>query len=141
MLRDFQTSDFDAVIALLHAGGVGHYPNDPERDLARIIEAQESRIFVYEENGLGGVIVASNDGRRGWLYYLSVREDLRKQGIGSRLMRHAEDWLRSRGVPKVLFLVRDDNLEKTARLYHELGYREEACTCFGRWLVEPPKET
>ena len=81
--------------------------------------------------------MASNDGRRGWLYYLSVREDLRKRGIGSRLMRHAEDWLRHRGVPKVLFLVRNDNLEKTAKLYHELGYQIEACTCFGRWLNEP----
>lgn len=137
MLRDFLPADFDAAVELIHACGLGHAPNDPERDLERILAAPASRIFVFDENGsVAGLVVAANDGRRGWIYYLAVSHELRQRGIGQALLHHAEEWLRSCGVPKVLLLVRDTNL-KVMEFYRSFGYQEEPCTCMGHWIAEP----
>lgn len=137
-IRDFLPPDFDATVALLHDCGLGRAPNNPEHDVERILQAGDSRIFVVDRDagGLIGIVVAANDGRRGWIYYLAVHPEARGTGLGARLVHHAEAWLQQRGAPKVLLLIRDDNLA-VMDFYRELGYVEEPCTCMGRWLTPP----
>jgi len=137
MLRAFTPKDFDPVVTLIHACGLGHPPNDPERDLERILEAAESRIFVHTsgDESIDGAVVAAYEGRRGWIYYVAVAPEARHRGLGMQLVRHAESWLKARGAPKVLLLVRDDNLDVMS-FYRGLGYQEEPCTCMGRWLSQ-----
>jgi len=51
--------------------------------------------------------------------------EARGRGLGTRLMRIAEDIARARGHPRLCLIVADDNAA-ARRLYHRLGYRERA---------------
>ncbi|WP_374468693.1 GNAT family N-acetyltransferase, partial [Ferrovibrio sp.] len=84
-----------------------------------------------------GKIVASvmtgHDGHRGWLYYLAVEPSIQKSGFGRTMVTAAEDWLRARGVPKVMLMVRPEN-ERVRAFYDALGYLEEPRVIFSRRL-------
>jgi ribosomal protein S18 acetylase RimI-like enzyme len=54
---------------------------------------------------------------------LQVPEPLRGRGIGTALVRYAEDLVRSRGLPRVTIGVDEDNA-RAAALYARLGYTD-----------------
>jgi ribosomal protein S18 acetylase RimI-like enzyme len=69
--------------------------------------------------------------RRGALIGIAVDEDWRGRGIGTALMRAAEDWARDRGYDTLELDVADPNGD-ARRLYERLGYGLVAHT-----LVKP----
>ncbi|MDK2124084.1 GNAT family N-acetyltransferase [Parachitinimonas caeni] len=138
-IRPYRPSDEADTVNLIHLAGLGQYPNDPLADIRRIHETDGGQIFILEsDDRLIGCIVASFDGRRGWVYYLAVHPDEQTKGLGRDLMVYAEAWLKQQGAPKVLLLIRDVN-RHTADFYAKLGYSEEPCFCMGRWLDTPPQ--
>jgi ribosomal protein S18 acetylase RimI-like enzyme len=71
--------------------------------------------FTAEDGTAGGTVriagsvMAGSDGRRGYVYHLAVREDLRKKGLGAGLMRKVEEALERSGLEKIhLFIYRDN---------------------------------
>lgn len=79
---------------------------------------------AFEGPKLIGVVLASDDGRRGWINRLAVRPDARRHGVGTALMRAAEDALRRKG--RRLFCVHvERGNEASMRLLDEAGYRRE----------------
>jgi ribosomal protein S18 acetylase RimI-like enzyme len=85
------------------------------------------------EGGLAGTVMVGHDGHRGWAYYLAVRPDLRRAGLGRQLMLASEAWLRDRGVPKINLMVRTT---KTAVVvfYEGLGYEDGEVVVLGKFL-------
>jgi len=59
----------------------------------------------------------------GTLWQLATHGDLQGLGIGSALIKAAEDRIRARGVPWAMLGVEDDNTRARA-LYERLGYAE-----------------
>jgi ribosomal protein S18 acetylase RimI-like enzyme len=76
-------------------------------------------LFLVAENGseIIGAVMGGFDGRRGLVYHLAVRQDVRRQGIASALMEELENRLRAKGCLRVYLLVTRDNVE--AREYYE----------------------
>jgi ribosomal protein S18 acetylase RimI-like enzyme len=66
--------------------------------------------------------MVGHDHKRGWVHYLAVAPDCRFLGIGRRLMRAAENWMRDRYVPRVEATIRPDNLVVRG-FYDRIGYR------------------
>lgn len=54
---------------------------------------------------IDGVILSGHDGRRGYIYHLSVRESRRREGIGTRLANACLEVLKSEGISKAALLV------------------------------------
>ncbi|MEM1293507.1 MAG: GNAT family N-acetyltransferase, partial [Cyanobacteria bacterium P01_H01_bin.162] len=75
------------------------------------------------------------DDHRGWIYSLAVAPELRRCGIGSQLMRHAEHELALLGCPKINLQVRADNAEVVA-FYESLGFRAEARISMGKLTLD-----
>jgi ribosomal protein S18 acetylase RimI-like enzyme len=73
------------------------------------------------------------DGHRGWVYYLAVAPDRRREGLGRQLMAAAEAWLRDRGAPKLQLMVRTGNAEALG-FYEALGLERQAVVTLGRFL-------
>ena len=79
---------------------------------------------AFRDGRLTGAVIASDDGRRGWINRLAVRPDARRTGIAKVLTKAAEDALRKRGRHLFCVHVECDN-EASMRLLEETGYSRE----------------
>ena len=70
---------------------------------------------------IAGFIVAESGRRAGHIITIDVREEARRSGLGSRLMREAETRLRAEGCTAVLLETAVDNQAALA-FYKRLGY-------------------
>jgi len=108
--------------------------NDPAEDLRRAMRGPDSAVLACVRTGeLIGTAMVGHDGHRGWVYYLAVRENERKRGIGRALMRACEEWAVAHGVPKLQLMVRAGN-EAVLTFYERLGYEANDVVVLGRRL-------
>ena len=82
-----------------------------------------------------GTIMAGYDGHRGWIYSVAVSPSHRRQGIGSRLVSHAERALTDRGCMKINLQIMEGNESVTA-FYASLGYSVEKRVSMGKRVSE-----
>jgi ribosomal protein S18 acetylase RimI-like enzyme len=133
-IRPYRDSDESAIVALWEDCGLTRPWNPPAADIALLRRSSHGEILVAtQEGGVTGSVMVGHDGHRGWIYYLAVSPSCQRSGLGSRLMRAAEAWLRERGIRKVELMMRDTNTEVTA-FYARLGYDKEPVTVMSRWL-------
>jgi ribosomal protein S18 acetylase RimI-like enzyme len=133
-IRDAGPADRDAVVALWHAAELTRPWNDPFADFDRALAGHTSTVLVgIDGNALVAVAMVGDDGHRGWIYYVAVPADRRGTGLGVAIVHAAEEWLRSRGCPKVQLMVREEN-EAVVGFYDALGYERTAVLTLGKVL-------
>jgi ribosomal protein S18 acetylase RimI-like enzyme len=125
----------DDAVALWHESGLTRPWNDPHADLARALSGSTSTVLGAQDDngGLLGTVMVGHDGHRGWVYYLAVRPEMRRTGLGRRLMHSSEGWLRDRGVPKLNLMVRTTN-DAVVGFYESLGYEDGEVVVLGKFL-------
>lgn len=138
-VRCYQPSDHDAIVALWRAVFPDAPPrNDPVRDIARKLAVQPELFLVALAGArVVGTTMAGFDGHRGWVHLVAVDPGFRRHGVGSALMREAEQRLVALGCPKLNLQVRGDNAG-VVPFYESLGYRVEERISMGKVL--PPGE-
>ncbi len=136
-IRHYAPADRDHVVALWGAvfpDSVGH--NEPNASIDRKVAADDGLFFVaVDGDSIIGTVLAGYDGHRGWLYSVAVAPDRRRDGIGSQLIRHAEQALAQRGCPKLNIQVRADNAAVVA-FYESLGFQTEERISMGKLIEE-----
>jgi predicted N-acetyltransferase YhbS len=101
-IRRFQLADFDGVDALWTAC----FPDDPPHNRAAVaipqkLAFQPDLFWVAEDEArIVGSIMAGYDGHRGWLYSVAVLPVAQRGGLGSRLVRTAEQALQALGAAR-----------------------------------------
>ncbi len=110
-------------VTLWHQSGLTRPWNDPHADLRRALDGPSSTVLAAVDDAgvLAGTAMVGHDGHRGWVYYVAVRLDRRRTGVGRRLVRECEKWLIERDVPKVQLMVRTTN-SGVVTFYEALGY-------------------
>ena len=127
-------ADIEATIALWRRCGLTRPWNDPAADIALARKGENSTVLLGRNGGaLAAAIMVGHDGHRGWVYYLGVDPDRRGQGLGRAIMNAAEDWLRHRGILKLMLMVRAENTQVQA-FYDSIGYDEQPRTIYAKWL-------
>jgi ribosomal protein S18 acetylase RimI-like enzyme len=108
--------------------------NDPWRDIERKCRVNPEWFLVGE---LDGQVVATcmvgYEGHRGWINYLAVSPDKRRNGVATRLMQRAEEILSRAGCPKINLQVRESNREIIA-FYEHRGYANDRVISLGKRL-------
>ncbi len=127
-IREFRIEDYDRVIELWKEGGLPLKPEgrDARESIARQVQEPCVGFIVAEERGTGrvvGTVLATHDGRKGWINRLAVDPAWRRRGIGARLVRDAEHWLEARGMGILACLIEEDN-PLSMTVFEKLGYRE-----------------
>ena len=125
-IRKMQISDYDEVYELwVSCTGMGLNNLDDSRDgIDKFIKRNPDTCFVAEKgNKLIGVILAGNDGRRGYIYHTAVNAQYRKQGIARRLVENAMEELKKCGITKTALVVFDRN-EGGNAFWEKLGFTE-----------------
>lgn len=121
-VREAETRDLDRVAALWTSITHHHQSMDPvfqmrpDADdqikalLLTLYRDPEARIFVYDDEGdVSGLCIVRIDHSppimretgRAEITDLGVREDLRRSGIGTRLVEEALNWVRTSGIERV----------------------------------------
>lgn len=100
--------DYNAVYNLwLSCSGMGlNDLDDSEEGIRKFLERNPETCFVAENDGMViGVIIAGNDGRRGYIYHTAVNPLFRGRGIGRKLVESAMNALKEAGINKVALVV------------------------------------
>lgn len=127
----------DAAVDLWHECGLTRPWNDPAEDLSRAVRGVDSTVLAcLHDDRLLGTAMVGHDGHRGWVYYVAVRPDERRSGVGRALMQACEQWAVRRGVPKLQLMVRAGN-EPVLAFYERLGYDASPVVVLGRRLDGP----
>ena len=134
MIAPLDLADIPALVALWETCGLTRPWNDPQRDARLAIEGATSAILgLRDGEALIASVMTGFDGHRGWVYYLAVAPDRRREGLGRKLMDAAAAWLRDRGAPKLQLMVRTSN-EAALGFYEALGLERQEVVTLGRFL-------
>ncbi|SEC50026.1 Acetyltransferase (GNAT) family protein [Paramicrobacterium humi] len=124
----------ERAVQLWHDCGLTRPWNDPLADLDRALRGETSAVLAaVERDELLGTVMVGHDGHRGWIYYLAVSPHRRRQGVGGMLLEAAERWLRERGVPKVMLMVRESNPD-VLEFYRSRGYDDQGTQVLGKFF-------
>lgn len=134
-IRPFEDSDTDAVVSLWEACELTRPWNNPVTDIQRKQKLNDELFVVaYDGSRLVGSVMAGYEGHRGWINYLAVSPDSRKQGLGKALMQHVENKLLTIGCPKINLQIRAGNTDVIA-FYESIGFSDDKVSSFGKRLI------
>ena len=112
IIRIMTIDDYEGVYKLwMSCTGMGlNNLDDSKEGIEKFLCRNPETCFIAEEdNEVVGVILAGNDGRRGYIYHTAVNPSLRNQGIGTALVQAAMEALHSLGINKVALVVFSKN--------------------------------
>ena len=112
IIRSMNIDDYEEVYALwMSCKNMGFNNLDDSREgIEKFLARNPNTSFIALENEkIIGIILAGHDGRRGYIYHMSVDENYRKQGIGKQLVEKSLTQLKKEGINKVALLVFNRN--------------------------------
>lgn len=140
VVRTYVPGDAEAVADLWRACDLVVPWNDPAEDLALKHAFQPDLLFVGLEDDrdescdrILATVMAGYDGHRGWINYLAVDPEHRREGLGRQMMEVAERALRDLGCPKINLQVREGNTDVLA-FYERIGFHLDPTVSLGKRL-------
>lgn len=134
-IRPFRDGEEGALIALWQESKLATPQNDSKKDIERKLKVDPDLLLVaVQEKRIVGSVMGGYDGHRGWINYLAVSPDRRRQGIASKLMQSVEAALLLKGCPKINLQVRNANADALA-FYSARGYLEDQVVGLGKRLI------
>jgi len=130
LIGEFVIGDYDSVMALWTGAGLPLKPRgrDSRENILKQTLFPNVRFLVAREplgGRIVGTVLATHDGRKGWINRLAVDADLRRKGLGARLVREAEGWLGAQGMDILACLIEGDNALSMA-VFEKLGYTKHS---------------
>ena len=109
-IRPYKDSDYEQIISILKSWWHFDEVWDSRNHWKDKIEKDATSILVAEENDeVIGCQLIIKDSWTCFLFRLAVKEGHRNKGVGSLLMKTAEEQLRNEGVDEVAFFVDAEN--------------------------------
>ena len=124
LIRVMTIEDYNDVYRLwCNTQGMGlNTADDSRAGIEAYLRRNPNTCFVSEvEQEIAGAILAGHDGRRGFIYHLSVSAEHRGKKIGSALVERAMAALEQEGIRKVALVVYDRNQAGNA-FWEQLGF-------------------
>ena len=125
-IRIMNIADYNTVYQLrMSCVGMGlNNLDDSQEGIERFLERNPDTCFVAEDEDnkkIIGVIMAGNDGRRGYIYHTAVDPQYRNQGIATLLVENVLSALERQGINKVALVVFEKNTSGNA-FWERLGF-------------------
>jgi GNAT superfamily N-acetyltransferase len=101
VLRRLEAADYDRLLSLWTEAGLEHKPRgrDSRPAFERQLDLDMVAFFgLFRDGELVGNVLATHDGRKGWINRLAVAPAYRRRGLARRLIAAAEEWLAAQGL-------------------------------------------
>jgi ribosomal protein S18 acetylase RimI-like enzyme len=109
--------------------------NNPKLDIERKLKVNPEMFLVGIVDGkVAATVMGGYEGHRGWINYLAVNPEYRRQGLGRQMMEAIEEKLLEKGCPKINIQIRNNNSEAQA-FYNKIGYITDDVVSMGKRLV------
>ncbi len=122
--RILGAEDYDLIIDIWTRAGLSHRPRgrDSREHITREIN-RDTAVFVaaYEGEMPAGIVLLTDDGRKGWINRLAVLPEYRRKGIGLALIREAERIFKGKERRIIGILIEDWN-KPSFELFKKAGY-------------------
>lgn len=127
-IRPLREDELEEMTRLWVEAGLPYRPKG--RDSLDGLRTQRSRdpdlfLGAFEGSVMVGVVIATDDGRKGWINRLAVRPRYQKRGIGKALVAACEAALRKRGRGVFSILIEGRN-DASEGLFLGAGYKDES---------------
>ena len=138
-IRTATVADIDALLATWQAAGLECKPHG--RDRRDRLEQQlraAPRSFLLASDGdlVVGAVLATHDGRKGWINRLAVIPAYRRRGVAQQLVRSAEIELERQGLEIICALVEEGNAPSCG-VFESLGYAADVPVHYYRKRAHP----
>jgi ribosomal protein S18 acetylase RimI-like enzyme len=126
-IRTLTLADYDRWMAVWEGAGL-HSIRPQGRDSRPVFARQlaggtHTMIGLELDGELVGVVLATHDGRKGWINRLAVLPECRRQGYAARLVAEAERVLHEQDITIIAALIEPGN-DASLALFQKLGYAE-----------------
>jgi len=131
VMRKYKTTDKQSLIDLwLEVFPNPSAHNEPQLMLCSKLKV-DRLLFVAEKSGkIIASCMAGYDGHRGWLYTVATAPQIRRKGLGSKLVKHTIKELKKLGCVKINLQIGEGN-EQLTKFYQSLGFAIEQRTSMG----------
>lgn len=134
-IRPYSPEYEQAVIALWEQCELTRPWNNPKLDIERKLKVDPELFLVgFIDGQVVATVMGGYEGHRGWIYYLAVAPEYRRQGLGRQIMEAVEKRIREKGCPKINLMVRTGNTG-AERFYAKIGYQREEVFEMGKRLI------
>ncbi len=127
VIRTLNLEDYDRWMSVWQRAGLSSMKpkgRDSRSAFARQFASGTHSMIGLELSGeLVGVVLATHDGRKGWINRLAVLPEHRRRGYAARLMAEAEGVLRAQGMIVIAALIEPGN-DTSLALFRKIGYVE-----------------
>jgi ribosomal protein S18 acetylase RimI-like enzyme len=126
IFRQMTIDDYENLISLWESANLPYKPNgrDTKENIKKQLSYPTNSFILAEYNGkIIGSIIASHNGRKGWINRLSVHPDFRHKGIAAKLITKAEEFLKQQGIGIYAALVEGWN-KPSEQLFKKMNYKE-----------------
>ena len=116
--------DYDSLPALWEEASLPYRPKgrDSRASMERELKLGRNMFLVAESRGkIVGVVLGTQDGRKGWINRLAVAKKWRRKGIAGRLVREAEKEFAALGINITAGLIEDWNGD-SMKFFEKMGY-------------------
>ena len=123
-LKRMTPDDYDRLLELWEKCGLPFRPRgrDSREAIAKeMVRAETAFIGLFDNGKLIGFVLATSDGRKGWLNRLAVDPEYQRRGLSSRLIEAAEKFLKGLGLKVIAALIEGDNQPSFAA-FRKAGY-------------------
>jgi ribosomal protein S18 acetylase RimI-like enzyme len=125
-IREFQIDDYDILVELWKKTGLPY--KDKGRDSREKMKKEMEHgcaVFLLAEisSELVGSVLATHDGRKGWINRVAVLPEYRNQGIATLLVKEAEKRLYNFGIEIIACLIEGWN-KTSMEVFPKLGYKK-----------------
>ena len=122
-IRKMETGDYSGALSLWQSlPGLGLSGADKEDAIFRFLEKNPETCFVAQDaEKIIGTVLGGSDGRRGYLYHLSVHKDYQRLGLGRQISEKCLAALKAQGLQKCHIFVIGNNLEGL-KFWEKLGW-------------------
>lgn len=128
VVRRLREEELDEMTRVWTDAGLPYRPKGrdaPEELKAQLRRDPDLYLGAFEERKMIGVVIATDDGRKGWINRLAVLPAYQRMGVGKALVKECEEALRKRGRGVFSILIEGRN-EASETLFTRAGYRDES---------------
>lgn len=124
VVRNYQKSDYSSIKTILQEAKLFDEVWDSKENLSGMIENDPQSILVAEKKNkvVGNIFIIPYGSKIAYLFRLAVTEKYRKQGIGSSLIKKAEEIARKRRANEIGFYI-DANNKKLKSFYKKRKFK------------------